>query len=641
MTHSYKHWTDETTVNLDSLLVVLMERITRFMGAERSTLFLFDSEQQELWSRVMQGRELEEIRLTPEQGIAGYVMRTGDKVNIVDAYQDPHFDSRFDEQSGFRTCSMLCLPLSNYHGERIGVIQVLNKQNGGAFTAADEELLHELAAQAAISIENAQLYQHLKDLRSAEQKLTHSLEDKHKQLQEAYLHVEASRQQAEEALRKAKVTRRVSFFLILLLAGSAYWLWAAGNLDGLFSLPTAAEQTETEEEGLVRKEYLIEAQTVEDSLTLGSNIEPLKILRIMSTVGGRIDAMHFEYGDYVEKGQLLMEIDARKESIELRKAKADFLTLQDEVDTLRNWEQSKDMQTAKRTQEKAEQDLLAARRKLEEDRHLFKLEILSRVSVETSEEKVKSAEYQLENARDAYQTEFERGKTELRAKLLLLDSQGYELELMEKRVAGSRISAEVAGVVLMAQAEEGQEARLEPGMTVQEGQLLFSIADMQGVTVKATADETQIKKLEVGQKALIKGDAFPDITLQGRVEKIATEADFGGGFRGAPKYGLIAVVPELTPEQRKDILLGMTCEVEIVFYENPEAVVIPFPAVNQEGEEPTVTVLEKDGGTREVKIKTGINQVDTIEVVEGLELGQTVVYEGPPEEDEAEEMEEE
>jgi multidrug resistance efflux pump/putative methionine-R-sulfoxide reductase with GAF domain len=629
MTHI--NLSDETTVNLDSLLQVLVERISRFMGAERSTLFLFDDDKQELWSRIKQGHDLEEIRLKLEQGIAGYVMHSGERVNVANAYDNPHFDPRFDEQSGFRTRSMLCLPLKDYHGERIGVIQVLNKQDNGIFSALDEELLHELAAQAAISIENAQLYQHLKDLRNAEQKLTRSLEDKHKQLQDAYLHIEANKQQAEDALRKAKVTRRVSFILIFLLLGSGYWLWSAGHFDSFITLQASTETVE-DDDGMVRKEYLIQPDTVADSMVLSSNIEPLKILRVMSTLGGKIDALHFEYGDLVEKGDLLLEIESRKELIDLRKAKADYLTLENEVEMLRNWEQSPEARTSKRFLEMARQELEQARRKLEEDRHLFNLKILSRVSLESSEQAVKSKEFALEKAAEDYTSARMNSTKDLRSKMLQLDSQGYELELLEKRVAGSRIIAEVSGVILMAQSEDN-DASLEVGMTVDEGKLLFSIADMEGITAKATADETQVKKLKVGQKAKITGPAFSDITLHGTVEKIATEADFGGDFRGAPKYALTAVVPKLSKAQRQSILLGMTCEVEIVFYEDTNAIVIPFMAINQDGEEPTVAVLQEDGSTQDVVIKTGINKIDRVEILAGLEMGQTIVYEGLPDED--------
>jgi putative nucleotidyltransferase with HDIG domain len=87
---------------------------------------------------------------------------SGEVLNITDAYDDDRFNQEFDKQTGYRTKSVLCCPMNNKNGERIGVIQVLNKSDGQAFNRNDEELLCALAGQAAVAIENAQLYEEQK-----------------------------------------------------------------------------------------------------------------------------------------------------------------------------------------------------------------------------------------------------------------------------------------------------------------------------------------------------------------------------------------------------------------------------------------------------------------------------------------------
>jgi signal transduction histidine kinase/putative methionine-R-sulfoxide reductase with GAF domain len=147
-----------STLNLNTLLTLIMDNVTVLLEADRSTLFILTDDGKELWSKIMQGNELTEIRLKLGEGIAGWVARSGDTVIIPDAYEDPRFNQEIDRRSGYRTRSILCLPMRTNHGRMIGVIQVLNKKNGGPFTDADESLLGLLAAQAAISIENSKLY---------------------------------------------------------------------------------------------------------------------------------------------------------------------------------------------------------------------------------------------------------------------------------------------------------------------------------------------------------------------------------------------------------------------------------------------------------------------------------------------------
>src|SRR5690606_1371800 len=112
-----------------------------------------DEETGELWSRVVQGERLLDIRLRVGDGLAGTVAQTGRPLNIKDAYQDPRFDADWDRRSGYRTRSTVCVPMRNQHGSIIGVVQCLNKSGDGYFTVEDEALLAALASQAAVSIE--------------------------------------------------------------------------------------------------------------------------------------------------------------------------------------------------------------------------------------------------------------------------------------------------------------------------------------------------------------------------------------------------------------------------------------------------------------------------------------------------------
>jgi signal transduction histidine kinase len=149
-----------TVGDLDQLLRLIMEKVTELMGADRSTLYLVTEDGGQLWSKVVQGGEVVEIRLTVGEGIAGWVAQTREIVNIPDAYADQRFQPAVDLKSGYRTRTILGVPMIGALGGLVGVLQVLNKQDG-PFTRSDEELLQALASQAAIAIENARLYHSL------------------------------------------------------------------------------------------------------------------------------------------------------------------------------------------------------------------------------------------------------------------------------------------------------------------------------------------------------------------------------------------------------------------------------------------------------------------------------------------------
>lgn len=146
-----------STLDLNELLTMMLGRISEVMEADRSTLYLLDEDTGELWSKVAQGEHTIEIRLKVGEGLAGSVAKTGKSLNLKDAYQDVRFDAEWDRRTGYRTRSVLCVPLKNQHGRIIGVVQVLNRRTG-YFTPEDEALLGALGAQAAVSIENSKLF---------------------------------------------------------------------------------------------------------------------------------------------------------------------------------------------------------------------------------------------------------------------------------------------------------------------------------------------------------------------------------------------------------------------------------------------------------------------------------------------------
>ncbi|MFW5709164.1 MAG: SpoIIE family protein phosphatase [Chloroflexota bacterium] len=146
-------------LELDQLLQVIADQVTRAVDAEWGMLYLVDEVTNELVSRVRYADQLlSEVRLPSGQGIVGEVAYSGQVINLPDVYADPRFDPAFEERFGLRCRTMLVAPMRNPQQKVVGVLQLINKQSG-VFSARDERLLTAIAAQAAISVENARLYE--------------------------------------------------------------------------------------------------------------------------------------------------------------------------------------------------------------------------------------------------------------------------------------------------------------------------------------------------------------------------------------------------------------------------------------------------------------------------------------------------
>jgi HD-GYP domain-containing protein (c-di-GMP phosphodiesterase class II) len=148
--------------SLETLFTLILREAARVAEADRCSLFLVDRERDELWSRVAQGAQ-SEIRMPIGQGLAGAVALSGDIINLTDAYGDARFNREFDAKNGYRTRSVVTVPMRNNKGEVVGVIQALNSLEG-EFTGEDEELLLALGGQAAQAFENVRLHEDINRL---------------------------------------------------------------------------------------------------------------------------------------------------------------------------------------------------------------------------------------------------------------------------------------------------------------------------------------------------------------------------------------------------------------------------------------------------------------------------------------------
>jgi adenylate cyclase len=190
----------KSSLDLEETLKKVMDEAQQLMSADRSSLWLVDRDRNDLWTKIPIGGTLKEIRIPlTMNSFAGQVALTGAPLNIgFDLYDRPDSETskRSDQETGYRTCSLLCMPVFNADGELIGVTQLLNKKKQGefppynpaqwpeapecwraSFNRTDQEFMKAFNIQAGVALQNAQLFDTVKQQEKMQRDILRSLSD--------------------------------------------------------------------------------------------------------------------------------------------------------------------------------------------------------------------------------------------------------------------------------------------------------------------------------------------------------------------------------------------------------------------------------------------------------------------------------
>lgn len=187
----------QSSLDLEETLGKVMEEAQELMQADRSTLWLIDRERNDLWTKFPVNGQLQQFRIPIDAGFAGQVATTGEPLLIpFDLYSHPNSATSkdTDQKTGYRTCSMLCMPVFNADGELIGVTQLINKKRQGdfapynpanypeapdcwraSFNRNDEEFMKAFNIQAGVALQNAQLFATVKQQEQMQRDILRSL----------------------------------------------------------------------------------------------------------------------------------------------------------------------------------------------------------------------------------------------------------------------------------------------------------------------------------------------------------------------------------------------------------------------------------------------------------------------------------
>src|SRR5262245_44325286 len=195
-----------SAVEPDEVLPVVLEAALRLFEVEGCSLALLDDTTQELAFVVMAGQaKVEEFRIALGQGIAGWVVQTGQGVVCNDVSQDTRFFQGVDEQTGYNTRSILCAPLKR-HDRTIGVIEAINTTRAEGFSAADLDLLADLGGLAGTAITRTQAFARVRNAGAALQEV----------IQDRWRLVSGPSPATREALRLARTVAATNTTVLLL-----------------------------------------------------------------------------------------------------------------------------------------------------------------------------------------------------------------------------------------------------------------------------------------------------------------------------------------------------------------------------------------------------------------------------------------
>ncbi|MCK5877300.1 MAG: HlyD family efflux transporter periplasmic adaptor subunit [Candidatus Marithrix sp.] len=451
--------------------------------------------------------------------------------------------------------------------------------------------------------------------------------DKYHQLQTSYYQLEDDKLALENQLKRFKRKSKliVIFFIILSLIGSGYF-WYTELTSYVLNFWNTQEIEEVTE-----NIFIVKQQTIQTKLPLNGKIEPLDQMEVLSPLEGMVQEKHFQYGELTKKNRVLLVIDTTKEQVKYRTAHATYLKLEKKVNELRNWQDSPKVAHAKRSLTIAQYGLQTTQRELAEIRRLLKKGIVAASDLKKLEESYRIQKLNYQSVQEQLEVALEQGSKEnLRIAELNQKNAQFKMQEMETRIKNSKVVSPIDGVVLLPiNIKEGEPTEIQHGSFVKQDQVLFMIANLQGFTIKSKVDEVDILKLKIGQKVTITGDAFKDIILEGTIKHISSQADTKDAQDGMPSiFAVTIAVSKLTKEQKKRLLLGMSTDMEVLLSEKDDALVVPFEAITiDEEEQAWVTKLDATGESKKIKVKLGTTTIDTIEILEGVKVGDKLLPE--------------
>ena len=429
--------------------------------------------------------------------------------------------------------------------------------------------------------------------------------------------MERAARRARERFSRLKMVQKGA---VLVVAVMSVWLCYHLFADGW-----VARKVHHQSAGGTMQTMVVATHPISQEISLTGSLEPFKTVNIPAPFTGPVRKVAFSYGEEVKRGQLLLVLDDSDLMIKLRNAESDYIKARQEFDNTSHWTQSTESRDAQRDLISARNSANDKKRKMKDAQALFKDGIISRNDMEQAQEDYRSAKDALASSQDKYKAELKKGGREnVRMAEIKLKNAQAVFESYKARAAQATVSAPVRGVVMKPQLSGSDKSMdISEGTSVTAGMPMLAIGDLESMEVRAKADEVDVVRLRVGQKAHVTGEAFPGVVLAGVIRDIASQTEQTSG-ENHPYYQVDVTIKDIPTDIARTVRIGMTTELQVVVYENPKAILVPISAVDAGTK--TVRVIDpKTGKPNPVQVVTGITTLQDVEILKGLSVGDKIV----------------
>jgi len=371
--------------------------------------------------------------------------------------------------------------------------------------------------------------------------------------------------------------------------------------------------------------------SIRDAVSCTGQVVSNLDVEIKCKASGEIVKLPFDISDQVNKGDLLVELDPVDEQRKVKQAKISLASSR-----ARLMQRKVNLQIAKKDliieRKSAEAALKSAkacakdaRAKAERMKKLFEKKLASQEDKDTGETTAIKAEVDLENALIQIEQlaikarELEIKRQDVRLAEAQMEMDKINLSLAEQRLKDTRVFSPIGGVVSERNVQSGQI--ISSGINnVGGGTRVMVLSDLSRLFILASVDESDIGKVELGQKVIITADAFPGKRFFGKIDRIAT--------KGINVSNVVTFEVKIEVRERNRSLLKpeMTANVEIIVAEKEEVLMVPSEVVLYKKGGHFVRVKKDDGSIEERPVQTGISNGVVIEIIKGLSQGDTITY---------------
>lgn len=357
------------------------------------------------------------------------------------------------------------------------------------------------------------------------------------------------------------------------------------------------------------KVVLAEKKIITTNLYYSGVLEPMYLKPIPSPVEGVVKALHFEYGQLVKKGDLLVSLYSRQVQDTYRTTLTTYLTAKRTyIDSLTSFEGTK---------------------VLHEEKIVSSEEFKNEQSrVDSNRLAYVNALYNLEQAlKDIPGEKIPEFKENIE-KLSFSEMARME-EILDRKMDVIKMYSPANGVTLLPKkgegGEGGQDKEIYEGNSIKKGENLLSLGDLSGISISVKVNEIDINRIKPGQKVDVTVPALPGEAFKGEIKSISSQAKSDARSGGLATFPAKVLVQEITDKQRQLIRIGMSAKVSVNIQSQPQ-LVIPIEAVfDKDGTDRVILMDPKTGKEKNRPIVVGKTNPEGISVISGLKEGDKVL----------------